>query len=214
MYSHNDIEYFVKNAPLKVSFAGLQGNTRGMQSQGWQIGVEVHRSPEEMAYIIRIAGKHPGMNLRTLSYPIQLDCHMLTVDQGLNFLSHIEINLWVCAEQIVMRCDEAPKFKQVDWSKPELTSITSEILGKHINLDECCFFKPLNDQVDIYVPENKIHTVMDHLKAITDLQGDKQKEIRAKMMIDRRKKECSVSSGEPNSYDQSQEVRLQLVSVA
>ena len=203
------IEGIIVNAPIEVNLRGLRGTTMSMQKDGWQVAVETYRNEYNASFAIRLAAKHPDMNIKTMSMPFEMERGPIEVTQRL--LPHIRFELFVVASEINFRQHEMPKFNMVDFSKPSFVPHEEIDLGKHFSLEECCFFRPLKDQADLYVPENKIWTIMEHLKGVRELQDDKQKEIRERMLNDRRKKENESSIN--NNYEQKQEIKLQLVSI-
>jgi hypothetical protein len=180
-----------------------------MQACGWQLGVETHVPYDRAGYVIRLAGKHPGMDLKCISYPFEMDRGLRLDTRTMSYA--MSFDLHVCAREVVMSVQEAPRFNQVDFSKPYFEPLEKLDIGKHVSLEECLFFRPLNDQTDIYIPEKKIWTVMEHLQQIKELQNDKQKEIREKMRKKRRR-EGSINNS-PNEYDPRREVKLQLIAI-
>lgn len=209
VFSVNDIRGIIKNAPIQVNFAGLTGNTMAMQSFGWQLGIETCVSEYMDGYTIRLAGKHPGMDLKCVSYPFRLGRGLeLNNEFGPNMM----FDLHICAREIIIHSTEMPKFRQVDWSKPYFEPMENLNLGAHFSFEECLFFRPLNDQTDIYVPEKKIWTIMEGLKEIKELQDERQKEIREKMRKKKRREGLGLGES-PNEYDQRKEVKLQLIAI-
>jgi len=205
------LDFIIRNAPIPVNFAGLRGNTRTMQDMGWQLALECFANHLNISYDIRIAGKHPGMGLQVLSYPTRFFKPQFTMEM----VPEMEFNLHLCAEQISIRSAEMPKFKSIDFSKPQAIPSSDLAMDKHFTLEECCIFKPYNDEADIYVPEKKIWTIMEHLKGIKDLQYDKQKELREKAR-EKRARQYSKEGREmtsPNQINENEEVKLQLVAV-
>jgi hypothetical protein len=212
MHRFNEFNYFIKNGPIPVNFAGLRGNTRAMQADGWELSIENHRSPDRDTYQIRLAGRHKGMNLRTVSMPQELPAYLMEMRQiGLTGggMPQLEFSLYVVCESISFMIPERaapPVFRSADFSSPMLTEFNAM---KHINLDECAFFKTYDDSADIYIPKEDLWTTEKHLLAIRDLQKDKQTELRAKA----RKAEASSRGEHFREYQEEREIKLQLIAI-
>jgi len=200
----------LRNAPLTVNFAGLTGNTMSMQSQGWELAIEKNdMASDRGGYQIRIAGRHRGMQLRIVSYPCQIDRSPYALHE---MLRSIMFNIHICAESINFNLTDmsmAPKFQAVDFSRPEMTELTDVIMNAHVSLDQCALFKPFNDnETTVYVPKDEIWTMEKHLKAIKEMQVDRQKELRTKYRNNEYREE---RGSDPQS--KYEEVKFQLVSV-
>jgi hypothetical protein len=204
----NEFNHFLINGPIPVNFAGLRGSTRAMQADGWELAVETDRDMRSDAYRVRLAGRHKGMNLRTVSMPCMIDRYMMRVDPS-TYLPRMEFKLYVCCEAINFVIPEAsagPVFASVNFGSPMMTEFNAT---KHLNLDECAFFKTYDDSADIYIPKKDLWTTEKHLMAIRDLQKDKQTELRAKA----RKEGAKQSSSKFGQFAEERDIKLQLIAI-
>ena len=207
------IEY-IKNHPLKVNFAGLGGTTLSMQRAGWQICVEEFEQYTSMRTMFRLAGRHPELNLRLLSGYFELDIHSIIFQHPHNFwhmIDEIVIPIAYCSEHITMVIPTSapPNFRSVDFSNPEFVSMSRE----RFSLDDICPFKYYNDEVDVYIPENKLSSVNDYLMKVLDMQSNKQKELREKYRKGLLKEGKSDLLLEENKHEKNKDIKFQIISV-
>ena len=203
------INQVLLNAPIEVSFAGLTGTTMSMQRLGWELSLESmvnHRFGHGYSY--RLAGRHRGMNLRALSYPMEVAIEPTRMHEAHRMM---HFNLHIVAENIIFNVAEmaTPSFLSVDFSSPEFIDIPTSSMNKHISLDECAFFKTYNKENEstVYIPKDEIWTTTKHLKAIKELQKDRQDELFKKY----REKEYRENNNDGKSVNS--EIAFQLVSV-
>ena len=80
-----------------------------------------------------------------------------------------------------------------------------------MSLEDVFFFRPMNESSTIYLPEQDIMSVQDHLNKILEGQQEKQKELREKKR--RMNKDGHVNEIKSDIYhsDAKEEVKLQLV---
>lgn len=214
MRSGAELPYIVKNMPLKVNFAGLSGDTRSMQMQGWEISLSCSEDHSNYGYVISMAMRHRGLNL--MAYSSYLGLAMNSMENMVQYLGRVEFKLRACSEQINICTNDRDfgmSFRPVDFSRPEYAQITQLEMERHVSLKECVFFKTFNVESTIYVPEKEIWTIEGALAKIKEEQKDRQKELREK----HRKKDLSNHSDMGGSgftnINNTEEVKLQIVAV-
>jgi len=209
--------YLVKNAPIPVNFAGLRGNTREMQSQGWELALEKEDYHMTGRVGFRIAGRHSGLGLRILSGVSYLDRNvMFGSDHGVADPSRmLAFEIRICADAITMVVPEnsAPRFQAVDFGRISCSAMDmSQVMHSlHSDIDDLVFFQPNNEQADIYVPEKKIWTLQERLDEILDTQKDEQAELREKAR-QRQKQICNANGRASTSENLTgNDVKLRLL---
>lgn len=220
MINESDYIQILQNAPIKTNFAGLRGDTLSMQNEGWQLNVDVQRAFEFHGWMVRLLGKHPGLNLRLYSGIATLDLSELARDGMRALLNWAETMEFPIAAHGIAQNIQLPSVSQpvtgrlVDFANPMMATIEKH---KVFDLDDCCFFRPINHDVDVYVPQDKIWTIQEHLNAVADMQADKQKELREKLRKKRRRESDRegqyIGSDFTRSNIETGQVKLQLVAV-
>lgn len=180
MFRHKHIA-FIQNAPIPVELAGLRGTTYSMGSAGWDLSIQQGLSDEECSILIRIAGQHKQLNARCLSYPLYLHPRDLEDYRWYDKIRPVQlmgisqtINLHIMERDIY-----AIPFRPIDY-RPMMTDLEACIKS----FDDLCIFKPLNEDVEIVVPE---YTIPELQKKILELQEPKQREIREKQRLEQSK---------------------------
>lgn len=202
----DQLNHFIINGPIPVNFAGLRGTTRAMQADGWELAVESHVDEYRDSYQVRLAGRHKGMNLRTVSMPTLVNRYRMELKES--WIPNMNFNLRVCSEAINFVVPEkavGPVFASVNFGSPMVAEFDAM---KHLNLDECAFFKTYDDSADIYIPKEDLWTTEKHLLAIRDLQKDKQTELRAKA-----RKEGARQSTDFGQFSEDRDIKLQLIAI-
>lgn len=195
--------------PFNIELAGLRGNTRSMQENGWEISVDTAELYDRNSYRIRLAGRHLKLNLRILSGSIELDVgyFLRNIDspsfrnyhdsslvgghRGMQFhtrkgtvnvglpFDHFVIPISFVGPSIVVNI---PK-ERFGWRAVDFTS--PEMIRQefdHFDLDDIAMFKFVGNEKELFVPEKKIVEVQDYLQDIIKSQEEKQAEIRKKML--------------------------------
>lgn len=177
-------QLLVRNSPIPVNFAGLRGNTREMQSNGWELAIEKQDYAMTGMIGFRVAGRHSGLGLRILSGVSHLDRGLMAeIFRGLADPSKImAFDIRICADAITMVVPQnsAPRFHAVDFGQISCDSVDmgQMINSLHRDIDDLVFFQPNNESADIYVPEKKIWTLQEQLEEILDTQKEEQAELR------------------------------------
>lgn len=210
----DNIQSILVNAPIKVNFAGLRGNTMQMQNEGWELNIESYRSHNFHGYEVRLAGRHQGLGLMMYSGIAPINMGEMYGTSALHcWFDSMEfpISAQNIAQTIMMpgtlRIEGVTRMG-VDFSRPFMMNTT---IDKLMSLEDIFFFRPMNEASTIYLPDSGIISVQDHLNDILSKQSAKQKEIREKK---RRMKSREGSSLDPFSTNTGQEeVKLQLVAI-
>lgn len=190
----------IQNYPFRTNFAGLKGDLRSMQSNGWEMAVDTAKQEAFDTLRIRVAGRHRGLNLVLMSGYAELSPREWMLSSGLSqYLSNIEIPIKVCAQTVVISLHEAPQFRSANFKSQMIVEMGPP---KQFSLEDFCVFKTFGNETEIYVPEKKIFDVQEYLKDILDSQKDKQSEIRQQMLRDGEKYKFN------NQIQESQKLRL------
>ncbi len=214
MHSQDEFKQVLINAPIPVNFAGLRGTTMSMQADGWQLNVETYcRADLHFSYEVRLVGKHPDLRLYFYSGVCLFDGREMMQSRDYVFDSAIHMEFPICAEHMTknIMVSRAPDVRAypVDFSKPFMAKVP---MNDMFNLEDLFIFKPMNTEVEIYLPEKEIWTVQKHLDKVLDLQAEKQAEIREK----KRKERRHMNNGQeikPGEQVAKNEVKLQLVAI-
>jgi len=175
-FSEETLKKLLSRSSALVNFAGLGGDTASMVKHGWELNVSKNQSQLRDSLSIRIAGVHRAMNLQFLSAPFELDYDFIFKNRG-EFLSQIirapwEIKVEAFARNIIVRDVDSAKIVSYDWSgyldihrnPSKMTSVAD-------------FFHFPERGSEIYIPEDKIWTVEEHLDSIRRMQEPLQDEI-------------------------------------
>lgn len=177
--SEDHLKKLIERVPAKINFAGLSGTTADMVRNGWELNVMKHDESYRGCVEIRIGGRHKAMNLHFMSGSFTLDyeffhSRQVQADPRMIF-SRIpwEIKMGYVAQNLIVSMDGEARSSVIsrDWSgymdifKP-MSSTPFEKLFE---------FPEASSQ--IYIPENKIWTVQEHLEAIRSAQQPLQDEI-------------------------------------
>lgn len=212
----NVMESILVNAPIKVNFAGLRGNTMDMQNNGWQLNVQVERSYQYHGYMVRLAGKHTGLNLRFYSGVATLDIGALYSNNDLrSWYNTMEFPIAASniAKNIMlpMPVGNTTQSFSIDFSNPYLIDAP---VSRLMNLDEVFFFQGFDEEKSLYLPDELILSTQEYLDKVLEGQKDKQKELREKA----RKKEYRLEGAECgeeifNTNLSKRDIKLQLIGV-
>lgn len=204
-------EKILRNSPIPVEYAGLRGTTASMQSQGWQINIEVNRAYEFHGYQIRLFGNHPNQAMQFISYPFSLSIDACMLKSGILIPEWSPVQFYLLSPHLSLTVPmrEMPIGKPINFGDMSCEDFNPDMQDRHISLQECMVFKSFNEEATIYVPEDKIWTMEEHLKAIKEIQAPFQKELREK----KRKEANRAKAGDP-SKNKATDVKLQLVGVS
>jgi len=194
---------YLKNAPIKVFFCGLESNLHKLQNEGWQVAVEMYRMEAYAGRRVTFAFRHSSIKM-TMIGNVELSDHLLFNPNTLvNYFQHICINIQYIAPtiqvvQYPMATSQTSDFYPIDCTP------TYAKTDKPLNLND--IFQPINKDVELYVLEKDIGELMD---IIHKKQAPKQREIREK-----RRREIITDTSNidiNNSYDIRKDIKLQLV---
>lgn len=213
MLQTSSVRQVLVNAPIRVDFAGLQGTTRSMQEQGWELGVEVEKNYAYHAYTARLTGRHKGLNLMMYSGVAQFDISSFMRE---DFSYFNEVCFPIAANNIASNIviPAAPRAEAVrmtvDFTQPFMRTVS---MDEMVSLEDVFFFQPFNEEKSLYLPDQKILEVQDYLDNILEGQKEKQKEIREKKRRMKGKGGTMKSESDFNTNPDVGQVKLQLVSV-
>jgi hypothetical protein len=156
--------------PFKVIWAGWETTTHKLQQCGWMIAAEQH---DMAGGRFRLLMKHEQMQLVALSTFSEFDLHTAQRAQFFEEGRFPAFQVTHVVNDIQFRIAEMgmPNFKQID-AEPQIT------YDQIKSVDDLNIFKiPLERAEEIIIDKADM-TVVQHLKAIKELQKDKQAEIR------------------------------------
>lgn len=204
------------NSPVKVNFAGLRGNTRDMQVDGWQLNVEVDRMVAAHGYQVRLIGKHTGLNLRLYSGVALIDMYELYAQRDIHrWFERIEfpISAHGVAKNIMMPAPMSTTAKSfsVNFEEPFIERVS---VDKMMSLDDIYFFSSFDQSKTIYIPQEEEYETQKYLDKILASQKDKQKELREKARKKQYRSEAQEMSNDNFNKDLSKnDIKLQLVAI-
>lgn len=163
----------INRVPLITYFAGMRGDTISMVKFGWQLNVHKEEDYARDGLMIRITGKHDGFNLRMISGTMMFDRYHARDEQFLQRLSSIpfEIKIEYIAQNLIISNQQLTATIARNWTG------TIDILNPRNpkSFDDYYGFPERKDS--IFIPENKIWTVQEHLDALMKIQQPTQDEI-------------------------------------
>lgn len=175
--TEDHLKNLIERVPAKINFAGLSGTTADMVRNGWDLNVLKHHESYRDCVEIRIGGRHKRLNLHFMSGSFSLDYEFFhkrrEQTDPMKIFSRIpwEITIGTLAQNIIV-------------NMPGKTSVVSRDWSGYLDI-----LKPKNDtpfeklfefpeaSSHLYIPENKIWTVQEHLEAIRSVQQPVQDEI-------------------------------------
>lgn len=168
---------FFKNAPIKVNFAGLRGDTLLMQEYGWEFNFITERSYRSNCYEIRFTARHHGLNLYLYSGILAINPYDFMKD-SINYIMHLEIPIRICAENISVSFAEPPKFNPIVFAYGNLETLSPNKIENFLSLKDCCVFQPAEIKETLIVEPKEVQKYLD---LILNSQKPFQKEYREKM---------------------------------
>lgn len=172
----------------KVNFAGLRGDTRSMQAEGWELSVDTQRDYQRAGYLYRLAGRHPSLNLRLLSGVALVDGRQTYMG---NPIGNLEFPIAFAAPNIMINLMDKPNFSSLNAESIEHFRVG---YNERFDLDDLAMFRSYGGEQEIIVPSKKILEVQDYLSEILEQQQEKQREIREMMLRDSQGSEISFKS--------------------
>lgn len=166
----------ILSRPIRVFWAGWETDTFKLQQSGWKIAVKQDMYRDYYEFLFR----NDFMNLTALSAAMQI--HQLITDHKMGGQYAAQLPPLVIekvAPTIEILRDARHEnnffddFKMID-ARPRMESMRVS------SLQESCVFAYAIDQAEEVVVDRADMTVVDHLKAIKELQSDEQKRLREK----------------------------------
>tara|TARA_R110002012_G_scaffold75891_1_gene191658 strand:- start:3693 stop:4310 length:618 start_codon:yes stop_codon:yes gene_type:complete len=204
MYGMRDMDFVLKNRPIKIHFAGMWGHTNEMQQAGWDFSItesyDFHRS-------FSIACRHREAKMYMWTHPIRSEDIRRCIEQ-MDFIPSVQAVQ--CAHKVDFILHEMPKLMPMDFSERFMVD-KKEI----VSLEDLMPFQGINSENEIFVPEKKVLTIQEMLNAVVEEQAPKQKELRQKARK-AQARQARHDAGSENSFstDPHKDVKLKLISVA
>jgi len=207
------------NYPVDVEFAGFKSDTLTLQKSGWDLAIEAYAMMERPSHDVRMALRNEQAGMYGITCPVEFDRHMMAGaffdgPKGMiEFFRGIQFCVAYLAPRIkfqVMASRGMPQFQAFD-ANPQVMDI------KEIDLADMGIFRPLNEESEIYLPEQTIAELMDQ---IIDKQKPQQAEIRERQRKMQRRLEINQQSEagrikdyRENEIDSRREIKAQLIAV-
>lgn len=170
--------------PVKLHWAGWESNTHALQRAGWQISVAEYPDSYNMNESIRIALRHEGgahgygmMNFDHMAYMDPLRNPWDNMD-----LRHMSVRMTL-GRDINFQYMGTPAMDVKDFRPIDAVPAMQDIEIKRMSDFKIFRYLPqVTERNEIIVPELSMD---DMLNRILEMQGPKQKELRAKIIADR-----------------------------
>lgn len=161
---------------MKVRFCGFESTTTALQTQGWQISVELIQMFERASIQQRVAFKHDGLKQMALGI-MEYDQHQVMQTKSFEpFDFGIDINIMapmIQVQVVPQRVFSGATFGQ--WAAIDASPQMSQIKS----LDEIAIFKTVkSEDFEIVLRRQDEEKI---LKVLLEMQDEKQKEIRQNM---------------------------------
>lgn len=183
----NDIPKILAQAPVRVNFAGLQGDTAKMRQDGWELNVHSEHAHYRDSLVIGFSGVHRGYNLKMFSSKIVLDYSYIAMARGNALRMLVDCRFEVLIKHVS---------EHMIFSNYEKIDLLASNWNGVMNIVEPCKQNSFEEYFEfpevgktLIIPENKIWTVQEHLDAIRSVQQPGQDEILRSAMEKRHTKD-------------------------
>lgn len=163
----------ILSRPMGVEWAGWRSDTLRLQQGGWRIAVEFE--PYRREY--RLAMKHESMRLQAVTSEMVIE----------DFGRHTSLYREAADMPIFRVCAVAPSIQSAvvhgfNFNRFAEIDATPTFVEQRIQrLEDCNVFSVLGKTEQVLIDKADM-TVVDHLEAIKQLQSEKQRELRQRIL--------------------------------
>lgn len=170
----------ILSRPIPIRWAGWESNTLMLQQCGWQIAVEFNPDCD----VYRLMMRHEQMNMTAMTNERVIDFAV-----SLSNFEHRELAKLPGFEvmQVAPRLENARITDNRSWDGFQMIDAKPQMLETKIErLEDLNIFALAVGKAEEIVIDKADMSVVDHLKAIKELQAEKQKQLREKSRQKRR----------------------------
>lgn len=162
--------------PLGVWWAGWQSDTFRLQSEGWELAVEMEFNYDRY----RLLMKHGRMKLYAVTDALQIESMAFSNPYASREPSEVPVfHVHACAPSLQTQLVHGIDFRNFQRIDATPQMVTSEIR----RVEDTNIFAVVGQTEQVLIDQADM-TVVDHLEAIKALQSQKQRDIRDRILKD------------------------------